>query len=317
MAGIKKINVVNDEGNPVKITDLQNLWEGLSQALTPINIDSEEIAKIVSGFQANQDDTFGPGFVWYNGQAYYFAGGNRNEYLYVGTTQEDQRVTQQGKQIQFYTNYVARTSTSPSNTELGVLIGQLTPHQVETWKAVYIPVRSLNGDMLKDDTITARQLGTNCVRTANITPLSVTSEKLANGAISSSKLQPLMPGTTFDSSMVLNTHNWIYFYFSFDSSSQTVNILHDIPSFAPVTGTVSGSRITFTPTDHVSGQIGLIISEITNFTRSPIKYTPLKYWTQVDALNNQKTVTITDTFNVEPGNNVFGYAILLYSVRNY
>lgn len=178
MSGIKKINVINDEGNPVKITDLQNLWEACMALGLPHNTPQNGVS-IISGFQIT-GNTIGSGVVSYNSQIYYFTGGNLNDYLYVRMAQEDQRVTQQGQQVLFYTNYIAVGSLESNNPTLGTMIGQMTSNILGIWKTPYIPIKSLNANVLIDDSVTARQLGTNCVRTENITPRSVTKDKLAD-----------------------------------------------------------------------------------------------------------------------------------------
>lgn len=174
MAGIKNINVVSGTGNPVQMQDLQNLWSAINSLLrstkTPISI--------VAGFATANNDTgtnIGEGIICYQGQAYYLAAdvAKIGQYLYANTTQDEQRVYEDGTTQYTYQDYVVNAAANASASGIGTLIGQATAANLAAWKV----------GVLSDGSVTAAMLADGAVTTPKLANGAVTSAKIADGAV--------------------------------------------------------------------------------------------------------------------------------------
>lgn len=176
MAGIKNINVISGTGNPVQMQDLQNLWSAINSLLrstkTPISI--------VAGFATANNDTgtnIGEGIICYQGQAYYLAAdvAKIGQYLYANTTQDEQRVYEDGATRYTYQDYVVNAAANASASGIGTLIGQATAANLAAWK----------GGVLSDGSVTAAMLADGAVTTPKLANSAVTTAKIADGAVGS------------------------------------------------------------------------------------------------------------------------------------
>ena len=117
MSGIKTINPANPgPKRPFRLSDLQNVWDGLTEALASETINSDTPIKIVSGLHI-----FGgiltPGVIAYKGKLYYYEGAtsdsggfSEGNDMYVATIDDDDRTLSTGLVQPFYINNVIRNS---------------------------------------------------------------------------------------------------------------------------------------------------------------------------------------------------------------
>lgn len=177
MAGIKKINVVAGTGNPVQMQDLQNLWD----AIASLTLNRSAGISIVSGFAVSGNQV-GAGVMVFQGQAYYLPPGTLaiGQYLYAQTAATDQRVYENNSTHNFYSNYTINVSNSDTTTGIGVLVGQATQDNIDTWKAAGLSV--------PDNSITTEKLAPDAVTEDEIAPDAVTTEKIMNGNVTRQKL---------------------------------------------------------------------------------------------------------------------------------
>lgn len=189
MAGIKNINVISGTGNPVQMQDLQNLWSAINSLLrspkTPISI--------VAGFATANNDTgtnIGEGIICYQGQAYYLAAdvAKIGQYLYANTTQDEQRVYEDGTTRYTYQDYVVNAAANASASGIGTLIGQATAANLTAWKVGVLSDGSVTAAMLADGAVTTPKLANSAVTTAKIADGAVGSSQIGAGAITNEEI---------------------------------------------------------------------------------------------------------------------------------
>lgn len=74
MAGFKKLNGEQPSvRRPFRISDLQDIWDGLGTIFAGV---PEDVVKVVSGFELDDDNTVLEGTLIYNGRLFYYEGGS-------------------------------------------------------------------------------------------------------------------------------------------------------------------------------------------------------------------------------------------------
>lgn len=189
MSGIKTINPANPGlKRPFRLSDLQNVWDGLTEALASETLNSATPIKVVSGLHI-----FGgiltPGVIAYKGKLYYYEGvtsdnggfsvGND---MYVATIDDDDRTLSTGLVQPFYINNVIRNSKVNSSA-IRILMN-VTEATLSLFR--YIPY--VNGGAIVNNTITREKLVSGSVTTDKIAGEAVTTDKLKSAAVTTDKI---------------------------------------------------------------------------------------------------------------------------------
>ena len=98
MSGIRTINPANPGlKRPFRLSDLQNVWDGLTEALASETLNSTTTIKIVSGLHII-GGILTPGVIAYKGKLYYYEGAtsdnggfSEGNDMYVATIDDDDR----------------------------------------------------------------------------------------------------------------------------------------------------------------------------------------------------------------------------------
>ena len=189
MSGIKTINPANPGlKRPFRLSDLQNVWDGLTEALASETINSATPIKIVSGLHM-----FGgiltPGVIAYKGKLYYYEGAtsdnggfSEGNDMYVATIDDDDRTLSAGLVQPFYINNVIRNSRV--NDGATRILANVTETVLSLFR--YIPY--VNGGAIVANTITREKLVSASVTTEKIADAAVTTEKIADAAVTADKI---------------------------------------------------------------------------------------------------------------------------------
>lgn len=204
MSGIKTINPANPGlKRPFRLSDLQNVWDGLTEALALETLNSDTPIKIVSGLHV-----FGgiltPGVIAYRGKLYYYegvtsdnGGFSEGDDMYVATIDDDDRALSTGLVQPFYINNVIRNSrvnsgamrilTNVTETVLSLFRyipyvngGAIVNNTINREKLVN---GSVTMDKIADTAVTTDKIESEAVTTDKIADAAVTSDKIANGAV--------------------------------------------------------------------------------------------------------------------------------------
>lgn len=189
MSGIKTINPANPGlKRPFRLSDLQNVWDGLTEALASETLNSTTTIKIVSGLHI-LGGTLTPGVIAYKGKLYYYEGatsGNggfsEGDDMYVATIDDDDRTLSTGLVQPFYLNNVIRNSRVNSGA-IRILAG-VTETVLSRFR--YIPY--VNGGAIANNTITREKLVSGSVTTDKIADEAVITDKIADAAVTTDKL---------------------------------------------------------------------------------------------------------------------------------
>lgn len=180
MSGIKTINPANPGlKRPFRLSDLQNVWDGLTEALASETIHSTTPIKIVSGLHMLGGELT-PGVIAYKGKLYYYEGEtsdnggfSEGDDMYVTTIDDDDRTLNTGLVQPFYINNVIRNSRVNSGAM------RILTNVTETALSLFRYIPYVNGGAIVNNTITMEKL----VRG------SVTADKIVNGAVTTDKLE--------------------------------------------------------------------------------------------------------------------------------
>lgn len=189
MSGIKTINPANPGlKRPFRLSDLQNVWDGLTEALASETINSTTPIKIVSGLHV-LGGILTPGVIAYKGKLYYYEGAtsdnggfSEGNDMYVATIDDDDRTLSTGLVQPFYINNVIRNSRVNSGAIR--IITNVTETVLSPFR--YIPY--VNGDAIVNNTITGEKLVSGSVTREKLVSGSVTTEKIAGEAVISDKI---------------------------------------------------------------------------------------------------------------------------------
>lgn len=175
MSGIKTINPANPGlKRPFRLSDLQNVWDGLTEALALETLNSATPIKIVSGLHIT-GGILTPGLIAYRGKLYYYEGAtsdnggfSEGNDMYVATIDDDDdRTLSTGLVQPFYINNVIRNSRVNSGAM------RILTNVTETVLSLFRYIPYVNGGAIVNNTITKEKLVSG----------SVTMNKIASGAV--------------------------------------------------------------------------------------------------------------------------------------
>ena len=190
MSGIKTINPANPGlKRPFRLSDLQNVWDGLTEAFASETLNSATTIKIVSGLHIT-GGILTPGVIAYKGKLFYYEGAtsdNGGFYegndMYVATIDDDDRTLSTGLVQPFYINNVIRNSRVNSGAIR--ILTNVTEATLSLFR--YIPY--VNGGAIVNDTITREKLVSGSVTTEKLVSGSVTTDKIAGEAVTTDKIE--------------------------------------------------------------------------------------------------------------------------------
>lgn len=189
MSGIKTINPANPGlKRPFRLSDLQNVWDGLTEAFASETLNSTTPIKIVSGLHI-----FGgiltPGVIAYRGKLYYYEGAtsdnggfSEGDDMYVATIDDDDRTLSTGLVQPFYINNVIRNSRVNSGAV------RLLMNVTETVLSPFRYIPYVNGGAIVNNTITREKLVSGSVTTDKIAGEAVTTDKIESAAVTTDKI---------------------------------------------------------------------------------------------------------------------------------
>lgn len=189
MSGIKTINPANPGlKRPFRLSDLQNVWDGLTEALASETLYSATPIKIVSGLHVIGGELT-PGVIAYRGKLYYYEGGtddnggfSEGNDMYVATIDDDDRTLSTGLVQPFYINNVIRNSRVNS----GAI--RILTNVTETVLSLLRYIPYVNGGAIVNNTITREKLVSGSVTTDKIAGEAVTTDKLESAAVTTDKI---------------------------------------------------------------------------------------------------------------------------------
>lgn len=189
MSGIKTINPANPGlKRPFRLSDLQNVWDGLTEALASETLNSATPIKIVSGLHII-GGILTPGVIAYKGKLYYYegvtsdnGGFSEGNDMYVATIDDDDRTLSTGLVQPFYINNVIRNSKVNS----GAI--RILTNVTETVLSLFRYIPYVNGGAIVNNAITREKLVNGSVTTDKIAGAAVTTEKLESAAVTTDKI---------------------------------------------------------------------------------------------------------------------------------
>lgn len=189
MSGIKTINPANPGlKRPFRLSDLQNVWDGLTEALASETINSATPIKIVSGLHMFGGELT-PGVIAYKGKLYYYEGEtsdnggfSEGNDMYVATIDDDDRTLSTGLVQPFYINNVIRNSRVNSRAM------RILTNVTETALSLFRYIPYVNGGAIVNNTITREKLVSGSVTTDKIADAAVTADEIANGAVGNAQI---------------------------------------------------------------------------------------------------------------------------------
>lgn len=189
MSGIKTINPANPGlKRPFRLSDLQNVWDGLTEALASETLNSATPIKIVSGLHII-GGILTPGVIAYKGKLYYYEGAtsdnggfSEGNDMYVATIDDDDRTLSTGLVQPFYINNVIRNSRVNSGAM------RILMNVTETVLSLFRYIPYVNGGAIVNNTITREKLVSGSVTTDKIAGEAVTTDKLESAAVTTDKI---------------------------------------------------------------------------------------------------------------------------------
>lgn len=174
---------------PLRIADLQNIWDGIDNALA---LGTETTPHIICGFDWNADtQTFSAGVVAFQNKLWLHPdvapntiGNNQAVYAATVDTDNDIRVFADGQEYDFSYDRIAMTSAQAG----APLIGTFNVSTVDKWKTAYIGGRAITGYQIDDSTITGAKIAENTITASNIADGAVGSSQLGNNSITNNHL---------------------------------------------------------------------------------------------------------------------------------
>lgn len=197
MSGIKTINPANPGlKRPFRLSDLQNVWDGLTEALASETLNSTTPIKVVSGLHVTSG-ILTPGVIAYRGKLYYYEGAtsdnggfSEGDDMYVATIDDDDRTLSTGLVQPFYINNVIRNSRVNS----GAI--RIFMNVTETLLSLFRYIPYVNGGAIVNNTITREKLVSGSVTTDKIVGGAVTTDKLESAAVTTDKIANGAVGNT-------------------------------------------------------------------------------------------------------------------------
>lgn len=189
MSGIKTINPANPGlKRPFRLSDLQNVWDGLTEAFASETLNSATPIKIVSGLHVI-GGILTPGVIAYNGKLFYYegvtsdnGGFSEGNDMYVATIDDDDRTLSTGLVQPFYINNVIRNSRVNSGAV------RILTNVTETLLSLFRHIPYVNGGAIVNNTITREKLVKGSVTTDKIENAAVTTYKIADAAVTTDKI---------------------------------------------------------------------------------------------------------------------------------
>lgn len=189
MSGIKTINPANPGlKRPFRLSDLQNVWDGLTEALASETINSATPIKIVSGLHVI-GGILTPGVIAYKGKLFYYEGAtsdnggfSEGDDMYVATIDDDDRTLSTGLVQPFYINNVIRNSRVNSGAM------RILTNVTETVLSLFRYIPYVNGGAIVNNTITREKLVSGSVTTDKIADTAVTTDKIESEAVTTDKI---------------------------------------------------------------------------------------------------------------------------------
>lgn len=189
MSGIKTINSANPGlKRPFRLSDLQNVWDGLTEALASETLNSSTPIKIVSGLHIIRG-ILTPGVIAYRGKLYYYEGETddnggffEGNDMYVATIDGGDRTLSTGLVQPFDFNNVIRNSKVNNGAVL--IISNVTENRLSKYR--YVP--NVNGDAIEDGAISTEKLVNMSVTTDKIDDAAVTTDKIAGKAVDNAQI---------------------------------------------------------------------------------------------------------------------------------
>lgn len=189
MSGIKTINPANPGlKRPFRLSDLQNVWDGLTEALASETLNSDTPIKIVSGLHVH-GGILTPGVIAYRGKLYYYEGAtsdnggfSEGDDMYVVTIDDDDRTLSTGLVQPFYINNVIRNSRVNSGAM------RIFVNVTETLLSLFRYIPYVNGGAIVNNTITREKLVNGSVTTDKIADEAVTTDKIKTAAVTTDKI---------------------------------------------------------------------------------------------------------------------------------
>lgn len=189
MSGIKTINSANPGlKRPFRLSDLQNVWDGLTEALASETLNSATPIKIVSGLHVI-GGKLSPGVIAYNGKLYYYEGEtddnggfSEGNDMYVATIDGGDRILSTGLVQPFDFNNVIRNSKVNDGAVL--IISNVTENTLSQYR--YVP--KVNGSDIENGTINTEKLVNMSVTADKIDDAAVTTYKIANEAVDNAQI---------------------------------------------------------------------------------------------------------------------------------
>ena len=189
MSGIKTIYPANPGlKRPFRLSDLQNVWDGLTEALASETLNSATPIKIVSGLHII-GGILTPGVIAYKGKLFCYEGVTSDnggfyegDNMYVATIDDDDRVLSTGLVQPFYINNVIRNSKVNS----GAI--RILTNVTETVLSLFRYIPYVNGGAIVSNTITREKLVSGSVSTDKIVGGAVTTDKLESAAVTTDKI---------------------------------------------------------------------------------------------------------------------------------
>lgn len=189
MSGIKTINPANPGlKRPFRLSDLQNVWDGLTEAFALETLNSATPIKIVSGLHVFGGELT-PGVIAYRGKLYYYEGKtddnggfSEGNDMYVTTIDDDDRTLSTGLVQPFYINNVIRNSRVNSGAM------RILTNVTETALSLFRYIPYVNGGAIVDNTITREKLVRGSVPTDKIVDGAVTTDKIESAAVTTDKI---------------------------------------------------------------------------------------------------------------------------------
>lgn len=197
MSGIKTINPANPGlKRPFRLSDLQNVWDGLTEAFASETLYSTTPIKIVSGLHIT-GGILTPGVIAYRGKLYYYEGEtsdnggfSEGDDMYVATIDDDDRTLSTGLVQPFYINNVIR------NSRVGSGAIRIITNVTETILSQFRYIPYVYGGAIVNNTITREKLAGGSVTTAGLASAAVTTDKIANAAVTTDKIANGAVGNT-------------------------------------------------------------------------------------------------------------------------
>lgn len=189
MSGIKTINPANPGlKRPFRLSDLQNVWDGLTEAFASETLNSATPIKIVSGLHVISG-ILTPGVIAYRGKLFYYEGAtsdnggfSEGNDMYVATIDDDDRTLSTGLVQPFYINNVIRNSRVNSGA-IRILM-----NVTETVLSLFRYIPYVNGGAIVNNTITREKLVSGSVTTDKIAGEAVTTDKIESAAVTTDKI---------------------------------------------------------------------------------------------------------------------------------